>query len=148
MRGTAAPAREDSQIRAFMDGFAQALRARDIDALMAHYAPDTVTFDIRPPAQVKGAQAYRKNFETWFASVAGPIDYELHDLRIAASGEVGFCHSLCHVRSTRTTGEKSDYWVRVTSGLRRTNGQWSIIHEHISMPIDLQTMQALPDRQS
>lgn len=140
--------REDVEIRAFMDGLAQALRAKNIDALMAHYAPDNVTFDLRTPTQVKGADAYRKNFEAWFASVQGLIDYEIRDLRIAMRDDVAFCHYLGHVRSTRTTGEKSDYWVRVTTGLEKMSGQWMVTHEHISVPFNMATMQALLDLQS
>lgn len=118
-----------------------------INAVMAHYAPDNVTFDLMPPLQVLGAGAYRKNFESWFASVQGPIDYEMRDLRIATSDDVAFCHYLGHVKSTRTNGAKSDYWVRVSSGFRRVNGQWLISHEHVSMPVDMGSMQAAPGLQ-
>jgi ketosteroid isomerase-like protein len=71
----------DVQIRECLDAWARALRAKDIDALMAHYAPDIVTFDLMP-LQSLGVDAYRKNFEVWFASVQGPIDYEIRDLGI------------------------------------------------------------------
>ncbi len=144
---TAASPTVEEEIRRRVEGLARALRAKDIGALMAYYAADTLVFDIRPPAQVQSADAYRKNFEAWFASVEGSIDYDIHDVRIAASGNVGFCHSLSHVRSTRTGGDKADYWVRVTSGFRKIAGQWLIAHEHISMPIDLATMQAQPNVQ-
>lgn len=147
MPKTATATREGAQIRERLDALAQALRAKDIDALMAHYAPDTVVFDIRPPLQVQGVEAYRKNFEAWFSSVDGTIDYEMRELRIAVGDDVAVCHSLSHVKSKRTNGEKADYWVRVSSGLRKIDGRWLIAHEHISMPIDLQTMQAQPNIQ-
>jgi ketosteroid isomerase-like protein len=99
---------DDEPIREHVESLAQALRARDIDALMAHYAPDVVTFDLRPPAG----------------------------------------HSLSHIRSIRTSGEQADYWVRVTSGFRVVNGRWLIVHEHISMPIDMQTLQAVSSLQT
>lgn len=147
MPPTTAPTTEDAQIRECMDTLVRALRAKDINALMAHYAPDMITFDFRPPLQIQSADAYRKNFEAWFASVQGPIDYEIHDLRITTSDDVAFCHSLSHVRSTRTTGEKADYWVRVTSGFQKMTGQWMITHEHVSAPINMETMQAALDLQ-
>jgi uncharacterized protein (TIGR02246 family) len=136
-----------AQIRERMEALAQALRAKDINALMAHYAPGIVTFDLRPPLQVQGVDAYRKNFEAWFASVQGPIDYEIRDLRITMSDDIAFCHSLSHVKSTRTTGERADYWVRVTSGLQKMNGQWMVTREHVSVPIKLETMQGALDLQ-
>jgi uncharacterized protein (TIGR02246 family) len=144
MPETVASENEDLQIRQQIESLVRALRAKDIDALMAHYAPDVVTFDLRPPPQIQGANAYRKNFEAWFASVRGSIDYETRDLSTTVRGDVAFCHSLNHVKSTRTTGERADYWVRVTSGLRKINGRWLIAHEHVSMPIDMATMQASP----
>ena len=147
MPTTTTATREDVQIRERMDALAQALRAKDINALMAHYAPDMVTFDLRPPLQVQGVDAYRKNFEAWFASVQGPIDFEIRDLRITMSDDVAFCSYLGHVKSTRTTGEKADYWVRVTSGLQKMNGQWMIAHEHVSVPLNMETMQGALDLQ-
>jgi uncharacterized protein (TIGR02246 family) len=130
-----------------MDAWAQALRAKDINAVMAHYATDNVTFDLRPPLQV-GVDAYRKNFEAWFASVQGPIDYEIHDLRITTSADVAFCHYVARVKTTRTNEEQADYRVRVTVGFQKMNGQWMVTHEHVSMPfVNVQTMQAALDLQ-
>lgn len=135
---------EEAEIRKNLDGLARALRAKDIEVLMTHYAADAVVFDLRPPPRIESAAAYRRNFEAWFASVDGSIDYEVHELTVSARGDVAFCHSLCHVRSTRTNGDKVDYWVRVTSGMRKTNNRWLITHEHISMPIDRESIKAQP----
>lgn len=121
---------------------ARALRAKDLDALMANYSPDIVTFDLMP-LQTLGADAYRKNFEAWFASVQGPIDFEVRDLDVTLRDDIAFCHYLGHVRSTRTSGEKTDYWVRVTAGLQERNGRWMVTHEHVSLPfLDGKTLQA------
>ena len=133
---------EEAEIRKSLDALVQAIRSKDIDALMQHYAPEVIVFDIRPPHRIKGVRDYQKNFEAWFASVDGPIDYEVVELDIKAEAELALCHSLSHVRSKRTNGEIADYWVRVTSGLRKSGGRWIIAHEHVSMPINLQTMTA------
>jgi uncharacterized protein (TIGR02246 family) len=142
MPTTTTPTTNDAQIRERIDALAQALRAKDINALMAHYAPDIVTFDIMP-LQTLGVDAYGKNFEAWFASVQGPIDYEIRDLRTTMRDDVAFCHYVGHLKSTRTTGEKNDYWVRVTMGLQKMNGQWMVTHEHVSVPFtNMETMRA------
>lgn len=138
-------AKDEAQIRERLDEWARALHAKDLDALMRLYEPDTVAFDLMVPAQVQGRDRYRENFESWFAALPAPIDYEVHDLRITAGEDVAFCHSLSHVRGTRPNGEKADYWVRVTVGFRKSNGQWMMIHDHVSMPLDMQTMKAVPD---
>ena len=142
MPPTTSPAGDDAQIRAYIDASAQALRAKDIDALMAHYARDVVAFDLMP-LQCQGVDAYRKNFEAWFASVQGPIDYEIRDLRITVREGVALCHYLGRIKGTRATGEQADYRVRVTAGFQKMNGRWLIFHEHVSVPFpDREVMQA------
>ena len=72
----AAPLERDSgegSIREFLGSLTQAIRNKDIDSLMAHYAPDVVAYDVMPPRAVHSAADYRKNFERWFASMRGPI---------------------------------------------------------------------------
>jgi uncharacterized protein (TIGR02246 family) len=133
MPTTTTPTTDDARIREFIDALAQALGAKDINALMGHYAPDVVVFDLMP-LQTLGADAYRKNFEAWFASVQGPIDYQVRDVRITRSDDVALCHYVGHVATTRTTGEKAEYRVRVTAGCRKLNGRWMITHEHVSVP--------------
>jgi len=44
---------------------AQAIRDKDIETLMAHYAPDVVVYDVMPPLDVKCAADYRQNFERY-----------------------------------------------------------------------------------
>jgi len=117
-------ASDEAQIRQLIEQWAQALYTKDLNTLMSYYAPDILTFDILPPLQYQGVDAYRKNFEAWFAAVQGPIEYETRDLRITTGDDVAFCHSLNCVRSTRTTGEQSETWVRVTVGFRKMEGTW------------------------
>jgi ketosteroid isomerase-like protein len=126
-----------AEVRARLETLAQSIRDKDVDALMAHYAPDIVVFDVKPPLYVQGADSYRKNFETWFASLQGPIDYEMDDLRISMSESHAFCFCRSHVRAMRPGGEEVDYWVRVTSCLQKANGQWLVGHEHVSMPANM-----------
>ena len=83
----------------------RAISAKDIGALMAHYTPDVVVFDVGPPTQCLGADAYQKNFERWFASTQGPIGFEMSDFRAAVRDDVAFGHYLAHVKSKRTSGE-------------------------------------------
>lgn len=71
----------------------------------------------------------------------------MRDLRITRSDDVAVCHYFGHVNSARTSGEHADYWVRVTAGCRKTNGQWMVIHEHVSMPFaNRESMQAVAQR--
>jgi len=101
---------------------------------MSGYASDVLTFDIVPPLQYLGTDAYRKNYEEWFASWQGPIGYEISDLGITAGDGVAFSHSLNRISGKRTNGEDTDVWVRATACYRKINDKWLITHEHVSVP--------------
>jgi len=129
--------RDDSSVRDRVASLAQAIRDKDVDYLMTHYAPDLVVYDVMAPLAVQGSADYRKNFERWFASMRGPIDYEMNDLRISMSESHAFCHCVSHIKGTRTNGDKADYWVRVTTCFQKANGQWLVGHEHVSIPMTM-----------
>ena len=142
MSATTAATTDESGIIHCIDEVARAIRAKDLDALIRHYAPDAVIFDLMP-LQTLGRDAYRKNFESWFGMVTGPIEFETRDVRIAAREDVAFGHYTTRVRCTRTSGARTDYQVRVTAGLRRMDGRWLITHEHVSLPFaSAEAMQA------
>lgn len=126
---------EEPQIRQLIDAWAEALRAKDLNGVMSAYAPDILVFDIAPPLLYRGADAYGKNYEDWFATWEGWIGYEIRDLRITAGDDVSFSHSLNRVYGKRTDGEETDVWMRVTACFRKINGDWLIAHEHTSVPM-------------
>ena len=121
-------------LRRRIDEIAQAIRDKNVERLLAFYAPYVTAFDLRPPLDVRGASAYRKNFEQWFASFEGKLEFDLHNLRIVAGEGVAFCHYLALVSGARPGGRKSGYWVRGTTCFERCEGEWLVSHEHISMP--------------
>lgn len=129
----------DRQLRAVVDALVSAIRAKDVDALMKHYAANAVAFDLQPPLQHRGAAAIRKRAAEWFASYEGPLGYEMRDLIIVADEQVAFCHSLNVSKGVRAGGAKGEMWWRETNGFRRDGGEWAITHVHISQPFDVAT---------
>ena len=134
---------DEAQIRQRIDGWTKALHSKDLDGLMSHYAEDIVVFDVPPPLRYDGAVTYRKNWADWFASFRGPnVGYEIRDLSITAGDDVAFCRSLNRITGARTSGEDTDVWVRATVCFRKIDGTWLVTHEHVSVPINMQTFHA------
>ena len=128
----------DHEIRTLVDGFTKAVRDKNIDALMKHYAPELVVFNVVPPLREKGIEANRRSWKEWLDSFKGGINYEVKDLTVVGNDDVAFSHSLNHVTGENPNGPV-DGWVRVTVGYRKAGGSWLITHEHISMPFDMKT---------
>jgi uncharacterized protein (TIGR02246 family) len=136
---------EETEIRQLIDGFQQAIRAKDLGGVLAVYAPDIVSFDLVPPMQHVGIAAYRRPWEATFASFEGPIGYQVSDLHVTAAGEVAFSHSLNRMSGTTKDGQTTSMWVRWTACFRKLDGRWRITHEQVSVPIDMDSGRALLD---
>ena len=50
-----------ARIRELMGEWAEALRKKDVDALMRFYTPDVVVFDVVAPVSYKGTEQHRQN---------------------------------------------------------------------------------------
>jgi ketosteroid isomerase-like protein len=66
-------------------------------------------------------------------------------MRIVAGGDVAFIHALERLSGTLKNGQKSEVWVRATSGLQKIDGKWLIVHDHVSVPTDFETGKAVLD---
>lgn len=141
-------AEDQAAIQALETKFQAAFDAKDVNAIMALYTPDEtmVVFDATPPRQYTGWSAYKKDWENFLATSPGPIDIKLTDLDVTVGGDVAYSHSIQHVVATDKTGKKVEMTVRVTDGYKKVNGQWLISHEHVSVPVDLDSMK--PDLDS
>src|SRR5215216_5705946 len=112
------------------------IRAMDLEGVMSIYSPDLLSFDIVPPLQHVGAEAKRKNWVDAFAIYQRPIGYEIRDLTITLSNDVAFGHSLNRISGTLKNGNKSDFWLRSTTCFRKIDGNWLIVHDQASVPLD------------
>jgi len=140
-------AADQAAIRVLEDKFAAAFNAKDVNAIMALYtsSDDMVVFDVTPPRQYTGWDAYKKDWESMFAANPGPLVFQVSDLSVTVGGDVAYGHSIQSVTTTDKKGKKVNLTVRVTDGYKKVNGQWLIAHEHVSIPVDLATMKGVPD---
>ncbi len=125
---------DEAQIRQLVEAWAKSVRAKDIDGILAHHAPSILLFDVPPPVQFRGIEAYRASWEHFFPWFADSGVFEISELDITAGHDVAFCHGLIRCGGTEASGEKVELVVRVTVGCRKINGQWTVTHEHHSEP--------------
>ena len=130
-----------AKIKALEARFGQAFAAKDLDGIMKIYVPDDslFVFDVIPPRQYVGYKAYRKDWQDFLATFQGPVQFTMEDLAVTADGSVGYGHSIQHVMGKGTDGKPVDFTVRVTDVYRKVKGQWLIVQEHVSVPVDVMT---------
>jgi ketosteroid isomerase-like protein len=139
---------DKAAIEALEKSFEAAFRARDVDAIMKVYqpGPHLFVFDVSPPRQHLGWEDYRKDWQELLAAFPGPVKFEISDLEITTVGPVAYSHSIQGAQFTKKDGSKFDLVVRVTDVYRKIHGNWLIVQEHVSVPVDLAT--GRPDTRS
>jgi len=124
--------KNEQQIRNLVNNWAKAVRAKDITGILAHHSPDILLFDVPEPFLSKGIDAYRISWEeVFFPWYGNDGNFEVNDLQITAGTDTAFCTGIISCSGT-TDGEKVSLKVRLTIGLAKSNGHWTVIHEHHS----------------
>ncbi|QBD80654.1 DUF4440 domain-containing protein [Ktedonosporobacter rubrisoli] len=114
----------EAQVRELIASWTHAVRSKDRDALLACHTDDVVLFDVIPPLQIQGLEAYRQQWELFFAvDPGGPGSFELTDLHVSTGDTIAFAHALLKVAGSTA---------RLTLGCRKLDGKWLIAHEHHS----------------
>jgi uncharacterized protein (TIGR02246 family) len=128
-----------ADIKALEDAWLAAVKAKDLNAIMAVYVsdPSIIVFDTSTPFEYVGTDAYRKDWQSFLTSMSGPVDVSISNLEITTGGSVAYSNSIQHISSIAADGKMIDQTVRVTDGYKKINGHWLIAHEHVSIPIDM-----------
>lgn len=128
---------EEAAIRQRIERLVQAIRAMDLEGLKPLYAPDIVSFDVQPPLQHVGAEAKWRNWVDAFTAYQPPLGYEVRDLTITQGGDLAFTHGFGRLSGTLRNGNRAGFWVRWTACLRKIDGDWLVVHDHVSVPLDV-----------
>ena len=135
---------DEAAIKALEANIATSAQAKDVDAIMKNYVPDEtlVVFDVIPPRQYVGADAFKKDWQGFLDGFNGPITFENSDMQVVADGKLGYVHYIQHVSGSGKDGKPIEITTRITDVLRKTRGKWVIVHEHVSVPVDVATGKA------
>ena len=121
---------DEDNVRAVVEAWALAVRNGDMAGVLAHHADSIVMFDVPVPLHNRGRDAYRQAWELFFAA-QGKGAFDLGELEIVAGDDVAFCHSIVTCGGLDPANQ---FPVRLTLGLRKIDGAWTITHEHHSVP--------------
>jgi uncharacterized protein (TIGR02246 family) len=125
---------DEAAIRALVEGWARAVRSKDYAGILAHHAPEILMFDLPPPLACRGIEAYRATWDLFFAASGEPVVFDFDELTITAGRDVAFATALMQCTVKEHGREATPLEFRVTIGLQKSAGQWTVTHEHHSIP--------------
>ena len=138
-------------IEEVLEGYRTAVSAKDVDAFVALYDDDARVFDMWGRWSYDGLAEWRNLVADWFGSLGDDqVVVELHDVGTVVGDDVAAAHGVVTFTGLSAGGEElRAIDNRVTWVLRRAGDDaWKIVHEHTSMPIDLETSKPVPRQRS
>jgi ketosteroid isomerase-like protein len=136
---------EEEAIRRQIDAVAEAIGAKDLEALRRVYAEDVVSYDVEPPLRHLGVEGKLKNWARVFL-VFERATYEVRDLTLVVRDDLALGYAFGRLGGTLANGTTTDgMWVRVTFGFRKIDGVWLIAHDHVSVPLDIRSGNGVVD---
>jgi uncharacterized protein (TIGR02246 family) len=128
---------DEQLVTDLIEGWVAAIRAQDIEGVLAHHAEDIVMFDVPPPQDGnRGIDAYRESWLPFFEWIKRGAVFEIVRLEVTAGTDVAFAHALLRCDSPEDLERRPDHRLRITVGLRKPAGEWVVTHEHHSYPLD------------
>jgi uncharacterized protein (TIGR02246 family) len=125
---------DEAVIRELVENWARAVRAKDLDGILANHSTEMLMFDVPLPVQSRGIEAYRKTWDLFFSWSDDPVVFDIKHMDITAGTDVAFVAALMRCAGTEKNRERVELEFRLTIGLRKIGGQWMVLHEHHSIP--------------
>jgi uncharacterized protein (TIGR02246 family) len=125
-----------TEIRELIERWADAVHAGDLETVVADHADDIVMFDVPPPDDgVRGMQAYRDVWPPFFEWQRKGASFEIVELDVTAGDDVAFAWALLRCGTPDELERDPELRLRLTIGIRKEAGRWTVTHEHHSFPL-------------
>lgn len=136
-----------TDIQTVFDRYVAAVKASDAQAMLSLYSDDVHVFDLMGGWEHHGVDAWRQTVEEWLGDQSMEQGCSLADLTIIEEGNLAVVRAMINYEYTKD-GEQDHMWNRGTWALRRIDGDWKIVVEHTSVPLDDKSMQPLFKREA
>ena len=112
----------------------------NLDEAMKYWAggDNVMLFDVMTPREFN--KAIHDHWAEW--SRLKDVKIEFTELKVFSDGNLAVALSVLHLTGKNANGSPVDITFRQADVWRKTNGQWKLIHEHASYPVDLKTGKA------
>lgn len=135
----------EQEIRNLHTAWFEASARKDLDASMAPIAPTIVSYEHSAPLQFASVDAIREECRRGFELQSGDFMWTVPDLRVEVRDDLAVAWGLNRMANRTPDGAEQVTWSRGTRVFQRTDGEWKMIHQHVSFPVDPETGAAATD---
>lgn len=116
----------------------------DIDKLMPLYADDAVVLDLFAPGVFRGKDQIRAGFAPQLGAIRS-LTKTTPEMIVATNGTFGCAASQVAYQTVMKDGRTFRMTVRVLDALKKIDGKWQVVQQHLSLPVDPATLAARAD---
>jgi uncharacterized protein (TIGR02246 family) len=128
-----------------VNGYQDAIHAKDARALVELYASDVRVFDLWGEWAYDGVDAWRGAVEGWFGSLGSElVVVDIEVIRTSGTHDLAIIEAFVVYSAVSDTGETLRAMRnRLTWVLKPVMSAWKIAHEHTSAPVDPASMKVM-----
>lgn len=119
------------EVRAVHERWFDRTAAGDLDGLMEHIAPDIVSYEHAGPLSYVGIDEVREVCRRGLQNSPAPIMFDIPDLTVRSGGDLAVAWGI-----DRITADGRQVQSRGTRVFERRDGDWYMIHQHLSVPTE------------
>lgn len=116
----------------------------NMDKLIGYYANDATVLDVYAPGIYKGRDQIYAGFAPQMASIKS-MTHKMAEMNVATNGNFACAASQIEYDAVLKDGKKMSRSVRQLNAFKKIGGEWKIVQQHISLPIDPKTGTAILD---
>jgi ketosteroid isomerase-like protein len=130
--------RDKESILSVLRAQGAAVARGDAAGVVAAMAENVVSYDLPPPLEARGADARNvEGLNAWFSTWDGGVTVEIAAPTVLVDGDLAVVFGLSRMRGVKKGEGPLDQWSRRTIVLQRRGGDWRIVHEHGSFPMEM-----------
>ncbi|ODG92718.1 hypothetical protein BED47_18760 [Gottfriedia luciferensis] len=132
------------KVQDVLENYKSAVYEKDVERFINMYAPDIHIYDCWENWECKGISSWKEDVEDWFNGLRVDgvlLKVDFNDLLVDENSNLAFLHcAVTFAAHHEESGEKlRQITNRFTYGLKKVNESWVIVHQHSSLPIDMET---------
>lgn len=131
--------RAEQEIRDLHEEWFAASGRKDLDAAMAPIAPDIISYEHSTPLEYTDIAAVREECRQGFDYQGDDFSWTVPDLQVITRRDLAVAWGLNRMASTNADRIETVSWSRGTRVFRRTDRGWTMVHQHVSFPVDAET---------
>jgi uncharacterized protein (TIGR02246 family) len=126
----------ERDVRAIHERWSDRTAAKDLDGLMEDIAEDVVSYEHEQPLEYVGKERVRESCRRGLEASSGAVGFEVPELEVRVREDLAVAWGLNRLVAQTPGGEPVVSWSRGTRVFMRRDGRWTMVHQHVSFPLD------------